>query len=306
MISRLPRRERGVLMTRQQERAILITLFLLPGLLIYTLFVIWPGLQAFWISLYEWDGIGPSTYVGLGNFLKMAKDDLAQKAILNNIYFLIAPTIAILALAMLFGELIRGGIKGSGFFQVAFFFPNLLSMVIVGIVWLFIFSPNLGLLNAILRGVGLDELARPWLGIPRLVVPAIGSVMVWMAAGYYMVLLLAAMKNIPAELYESAMLDGANGFQQFWFITVPMVWEVLRVIVTLLFLGAIQQFALVWVMTEGGPNGASEVLGTFMYKNAFRYFNISYGNAVAVVMFILVFIFSIASFRWMRSRSIEY
>ena len=240
------------------------------------------------------------------NFVKMASDDLAQKAIQNNVYFLIIPTIAILVLALLFGELIRGGVKGSGFFQAVFFFPNLLSMVIVGIVWVFIFSPNLGLLNATLRGVGLGNLAKPWLGIPGLVVPAIGSVMVWMAAGYYMVLLLAAMKGIPFELYESAMLDGANKFQQFWFITIPMVWEVLRVIVTLLFLGAIQQFALVWVMTEGGPNGASEVLGTFMYKNAFRYFNIGYGNAVAVAMFVAVFIFSMVAFRWMGSRSVEH
>jgi N-acetylglucosamine transport system permease protein len=250
--------------------------------------------------------MGPSTYIGFGNFLKMFRDDLAQKAIINNVYLLVVPTLVVLVLALLFGELIRSGVKGGGFFQIVFFFPNLLSMVIVGIIWLFVFSPNLGLLNAILRGVGLVKLAKPWLGIPGLVVPAIGSVMVWMAAGYYMVLLLAAMKNIPLELYESAMLDGANRFQQFWFITVPMVWEVLRVLVTLLFLGAIQQFALVWVMTEGGPNGASEVLGTFMYKNAFRYFNIGYGNAVAVVMFILVFVFSIVSFRWMSRRSFEY
>jgi N-acetylglucosamine transport system permease protein len=293
-------------MTRHQERTVFIILFLLPGLLTYTIFVILPGLQAFWISLYEWDGMGPSTYIGFGNFLKMFRDDLAQKAIINNVYLLVVPTLVVLVLALLFGELIRSGVKGGGFFQIVFFFPNLLSMVIVGIIWLFVFSPNLGLLNAILRGVGLVKLAKPWLGIPGLVVPAIGSVMVWMAAGYYMVLLLAAMKNIPLELYESAMLDGANRFQQFWFITVPMVWEVLRVLVTLLFLGAIQQFALVWVMTEGGPNGASEVLGTFMYKNAFRYFNIGYGNAVAVVMFILVFVFSIVSFRWMSRRSFEY
>lgn len=293
-------------MTRKKERTILTILFLLPGLFLYTVFVVWPGLQAFRISWYEWDGIGPSTYVGLGNFLKMASDGLAQKAVINNVYLLTIPTIITLFLALLFAELIRGKVKGGDFFQVVFFFPNLLSMVIVGIIWMFIFSPNLGLLNGLLRAVGLDKLAKPWLGIPGLVVPAIGSVMVWMAAGYYMVLLLAAMKNIPLELYESAMLDGANRVQQFWFITVPMVWDVLRVIVTLLFLGAIQQFALVWVMTEGGPNGASEVLGTFMYKNAFRYFNIGYGNAAAVVMFVLVFVFSAVSFRWMSSRSIEY
>lgn len=293
-------------MTRRQERTMLIVLFLLPGLLVYTIFVVWPGLQAFWLSLYNWDGMSPATYVGLGNFLKLAKDTLAQKAILNNAFFLIVPTLITLVLALLFAELIRGGIKGSSFFQVVFFFPNLLSMVIVGIIWLFVFSPNLGLLNGVLRGVGLDSLAKPWLGVPGLVVPSIGFVMVWMAAGYYMVLLVAAMKNIPVELYEAAMLDGANWFQDFWFITIPMVWDVLRVTITLLFLGAIQQFALVWVMTEGGPNGASEVLATFMYKNAFRYFNIGYGSAAAVVMFILVFFFSLISFRWMSRRSIEY
>ncbi len=292
-------------MTRKQERTLLTIVFLLPGLAVYLIFVIWPGLQAFWISLFEWDGMKSSKYVGLGNFVHMAKDQLALKAIYNNIYFLIVPTIVVLVLALFFAELIRGKIKGAGFFQVVYFFPNLLSMVIVGIIWLFIFSPNLGLLNNLLQAIGLGNLAKPWLGLPGLVMPAISSVMVWMAAGYYMVLLLAAMKNIPLELYESAMLDGANRFHLFWFITIPMVWEVLRVIITLLFLGAIQQFALVWVMTEGGPNGASEVMGTFMYKNAFRYFNIGYGNAVAVAMFILVFLFSLISFSWMSKRSIE-
>ena len=292
-------------MKRKQERLLLIVLFLLPGLVVYSVFVVLPSLQAFWISLYKWDGMGPSTYVGLGNFLKLTRDALAQKAILNNIYLLIIPTILILILALFFAELIRSRVKGGGFFQIVYFFPNLLSMVIVGIIFLFFFSPNLGLLNGTLRAVGLDSLAKPWLGIPGLVMPSISSVIIWMAAGYYMVLLLAALKNIPQELYEAAMLDGANRFQQFWFVSIPMVWDVLRIIVTLLFLGAIQQFALVWVMTEGGPNGASEVLGTFMYKNAFRYFNIGYGNAVAVVMFVLVFVFSIISFRWMSIRSFE-
>lgn len=292
-------------MTRKQERRLLVILFLGPALAVYTVFVILPGLQAFWISLFKWDGMGPSTFIALGNYLRLTRDSLALKAITNNIYFLIVPTIIILILALFFAELIRGRIKGGGFFQVVYFFPNLLSMVIVGIIWLFAFSPNLGIVNSILRGIGLDKLAKPWLGIPGLVMPAISAVMVWMAAGYYMVLLLAAMKNIPKELYEAAMLDGANRFQQFWFVSIPMVWEVLRVLVTLLFLGAIQQFALVWVMTEGGPNGASEVLGTFMYKNAFRYFNIGYGNAAAVAMFLLVFVFSIFTFRWMSIRSFE-
>lgn len=293
-------------MNRRQARTWLITLFLAPGLLVYSLFVIVPTFQALWISLYEWDGISASTFVGLGNFLKMSGDRLAQKAIENNLFLLIVPTVVILGLALFFAELIRGHVKGSGFFQVVFFLPNLLSMVIVGIIWVFVFSPNMGILNATLRGAGLNNLAKPWLGIPGLVMPAIGFVMVWMAAGYYMVLLLAAVKNIPIELYEAAMLDGANRVQQFWNVTIPMIWEVLRIIVSLLFLGAVQQFALVWVMTEGGPNGASDVLGTFMYKNAFRYFNIGYGNAAAVVMFVIVLVFSMLSFRWMTSRSIEY
>lgn len=290
---------------RKHERIMISYLFLVPGLLVYSVFVVFPGLQAFWISLYKWDGMGPSTYVGLGNFLKLTQDTLAQKAILNNVYLIIIPTVLILILALFFSEMIRSHVKGGSIFQIIYFFPNLLSMVIVGIIFLFFFSPNLGLLNSVFRAVGLDSLAKPWLGVPGLVMPAISSVIIWMAAGYYMVLLLAALKNIPLELYEAAMLDGANRFQQFWFVSIPMVWEVLRVIVTLLFLGAIQQFALVWVMTEGGPNGASEVLGTFMYKNAFRYFNIGYGNSVAVVMFVLVFIFSIISFRWMSIRSFE-
>jgi ABC-type sugar transport system permease subunit len=295
-------------MSRRAERRLVIILFPLPAIFLYTLFVVYPGFQAFWVSLYKWRGMDPQldAFVGLGNFARFFSDELAQKALANNFYLLIIPTILTLALALLFAEVIRSGIKGGGFFQTVFFFPNILSMVVVGIIWAFVYAPTFGLVNGFIRLIGLGKLAKPWLGVPSLVMPSISAVLVWMAAGYYMVLFISAMKNIPRELYESAKLDGATGWQQFWGITLPLIWDVLRIVVTLLFLGAIQQFALIWVMTEGGPNGASEVMATFMYKNAFRWQNVGYGNAVAVIMFLLVFVMSLISFRWMAREAVEY
>lgn len=295
-------------MSRKTERNTMILVFLLPAVLLYTLFVVYPGLQAFVVSLYKWRGMDPQldAFVGLDNFVRFFGDGKAQQALWNNAYLLIVPTLGTLVLALFFAEVIRTGIRGGSFFQTVFFLPNILSMVVVGILWGFVFAPTFGLINAFLRLIRLDDLARPWLGLPGLVMPSISSVLVWMAAGYYMVLFVSAMKNIPKELYESAEMDGANGWQQFWGITLPLVWDVLRIVVTLLFLGAIQQFALIWVMTEGGPNGASEVMGTFMYKNAFRWQNVGYGNAVAVIMFVFVFVLSLASFRWMARETVEY
>lgn len=296
------------MISQKDERKLLIALFLLPAILLYTLFVVYPGLQAFVISLYKWRGMDPQmdAFVGLANFVRFFSDEKAQQALRNNLYLLIIPNTLILVLALFFAELIRSGIKGDGFFQTVFFFPNILSMVVVGIIWGFIFAPSFGLLNGFLRLIHLERLARPWLGVPGLVLPSISVVLIWMATGYYMVLFVSAMKNIPKDLYESASIEGANGWQQFWHITLPLVWDVLRIVVTLLFLGAIQQFALIWVMTEGGPSGASEVMGTFMYKNAFRWQNVGYGNAVAVIMFLFVFVLSLISFRGMAREAVEY
>jgi N-acetylglucosamine transport system permease protein len=295
-------------MSRRTEDRILIVLFLAPAALLYTLFVVYPGLDAFFVSLFEWRGMDPQLgpFVGLHNFIHFFEDPNAQQAVWHNLYLLVVPTLLTLVLALLFAEMIRARIKGGAFFQTVFFFPNVLSMVVVGILWGFILAPTFGLVNGFLRLVNLGQLAQPWLGIPGLVMPSISAVLVWMAAGYYMVLLVSAMKNIPHELYELADLEGANGWQQFWGITLPLVWDVLRVVITLLILGAIQQFALIWVLTEGGPNGASEVMGTFVYKNAFRYQNIGYGNAAAVIMFLIVFALSIFVFRWMARETVEY
>ena len=295
-------------MSRRQERRVLTVSFLLPAILLYTLFVLYPGYGAFRISLREWNGLSPELgkFVGLRNFTRMATDELVQKAVSNNIFLLLVPTVLIIVLALFFAEMINKGVRGASFFQIVFFFPNTLSMVIVGLIWLFVYCPTFGLLNGLLRAIGLGGLARPWLGVPGLVIPAIAAALVWMKAGYHMVLFLTAMKNIPKDLYECAELDGANAWQRFWNMTLPLIWDSVRVSMSLLVLTAIQQFALVWVMTEGGPSSASEVMGTFMYKSAFRWLEVGYGNAVAVVMFIFVFLLSLISFGLTRREAVEF
>ena len=294
-------------MSRQTERRLLIITFIAPALLLYAIFALYPTFMAFRISLYRWDGMSPQLgpFVGIGNFVRVASDKSAQKAIVNNLFFLAVPAPIILILALFFAEVLNRGIKGAGFFQVVFFFPGMLSMVVVAVIWIFIYAPTFGLVNGVLRTIGLDQLARPWLGMSGLVAAFISVAWVWMRTGYNIVLLLAAMKNIPRELYEVAELEGANAWQRFREVTLPLISDTVRVTVTLLFLGAIQQFALVWVMTEGGPAGASEVMGTLMYKNAFSWSNIGYGSALAVVMFILVFGLSIGVFQVTRTESVE-
>lgn len=288
----------------------LIIPFLAPAILLYAVFVLYPYVQAFAISLTQWRGVsGNRTYIGLDNYRRLAEDDYFRNALTHNGQLLIVLPLFTISLALLFATLfVQGGrgVRGAGFYRVVFFFPQVMSVVIVGILWQYIYNPNSGLLNGFLGAVGLDSLKRAWLGDPGLALWAVAAVVIWQAVGFYMVLFVAGMQSIPTSFYEAAVLDGANRWRSFRDITIPLMWENIRVAVVYIAIAALDLFTIVQVMTEGRPNRASDVVGRYMYEQAFTNSMFGYASAIGVTLLFLTLGLSIFLLFFSRRERLEY
>lgn len=283
---------------QQTRRNIAITLSLLPALALYALFVIYPTFNVFRTSMYQWSGLSKQkTFIGFQNFIRLFNDTKFWTALQNTIILLIFCTAVTMILALFFAAaLTQSKLKEKNFYRVLFFFPNVLSIVVIGVLFSNIYEPNMGILNSLLRGIGLNNLAQPWLGSSKTVLWAIGIAMIWQAVGYYMVMYMAGMDGISPELYEAADIDGASKFVQFFKITIPMIWGILRVTLVFFITSTLNMsFLFVNVMTDGAPNGSSEVLLTYMYRQAFTNANFGYAMAIAVVIFVIAFTLAIIS-----------
>ncbi|MFR2838363.1 MAG: carbohydrate ABC transporter permease [Zhenhengia sp.] len=283
---------------QQTRRNIAITVSLLPALALYALFVIYPTFNVFRTSMYQWSGLSKQkTFIGFENFIRLFNDTKFWTALQNTIFLLIFCTAITMILALFFAAaLTQSKLKEKNFYRVLFFFPNVLSIVVIGVLFSNIYEPNMGILNSLLRGIGLNHLAQPWLGSGKTVLWAIGVAMIWQAVGYYMVMYMAGMDGISPELYEAADIDGASKFVQFFKITIPMIWGILRVTLVFFITSTLNMsFLFVNVMTDGAPNGSSEVLLTYMYRQAFTNANFGYAMAIAVIIFIVAFALAIIS-----------
>jgi raffinose/stachyose/melibiose transport system permease protein len=296
------KRGRGPLLSHKAQKNLTIFLFLVPAVVLFSLFVVYPIFKSVYYSFFSWKGFGvPTDFVGLDNFKQILKDRIFQKAIVNGLW-LIALSLGIqlpmsLALAIMVGR----DLPGRAIFRMIFFMPFVISEVITAIAWMGIYNPDpsRGLINAIL--VNLFN-AKPvaWMGDMKIVLPAIFAVMTWKYFGLHMLLYLAGLQGIPTEVEEAARIDGANGLQLIRYITIPMIGSTIRTSVYLSVLGSMQQFILVWIMTKGGPVNASEVMATYMYRYGFIRFWYGYGSAVAIVMLLVSLFFSIGYLRVIR------
>lgn len=281
-------------------------LYLLPGLLIYLVFVFYPILETIRTSFYRWDGFSSSrTFIGLANFASLIDDADFLQALLNNLTFIlfysIIPILIGLFLASLLG---RRPLPGLTFFRAGLFLPQILSMVVVGVTWRWIFNPAFGPLNLGLRTLGLDSLTRPWLGDFVWALPSVGSIGTWVEYGLCMVLFLAGMQRIPEDFYEAAELDGASEFQQLRFITLPALRPEMGVALITTIIAALRVFDLVYVTTRGGPGNATLVTGFLVYRAAFQQNQLGYASAVATVMAALIFLISLIVLRF-QARAAE-
>jgi raffinose/stachyose/melibiose transport system permease protein len=275
-------------------------LYILPGLLIYLVFILYPIIETFRTSFYQWDGFSSNrAFVLFDNYIRLLSDQQFLKALLNNLTFIIFYSIIPIIIGLLLASLLgRKPLPGLTFFRTGLFLPQILSMVVVGVMWRWIFNPVFGPLNMGLRALGLDQFTRAWLGDFQLALPSVGTVGTWVQYGFCMILFLAGMQRIPEDQYEAAQLDGANGFQQLLHITLPSLRAELGVALITTVIAALRVFDLVYVTTRGGPGDSTLVTGFLVYRSAFQQNQLGYASAVATVMTLLIFAISLVILRF--------
>lgn len=293
---------RGVEWTRF-KRSLTPYLFLLPALAFMVIFIYQPIVQSFRYSLFKWSAFSASEswkYIGSDNYSRVFRDDIFYTSIVNNIWYAVISVAVQVCFGLVLAALLESQILPRLYnlvFRTALFLPSVLAVTIVGITWQLVYSPATGLINQLLEYVGLDALKHTWLGEEGTAIFAIIGVSQWQWTGYIMILFVVAIQAIPHELYEAARIDGANGVQQFFHITVPGVRQTFLVMSTITVIGAFQVFDIVWVMTAGGPNHASETLGNYLYRVGFRNDEMGYASALATVMFAITFVLSFVQLR---------
>jgi raffinose/stachyose/melibiose transport system permease protein len=287
---------------RRFQDNLTIVLFLLPALILFLLFVIYPIFRSVYFSLFNWNGLGPAVnYVGLKNFISILTDRVFLMALRNGLLIVGLSLIIQLPISLGFAVLVGRDLPGRAVFRTIFFLPYVLSEVNAAIMWMLLYNPDpaRGFLNGILVLIpGLQP--QDWLGNTHIVLISVFIALTWKYFGFHMLLYLTGLQNIPKEVEESALIDGANGFQSFFFITLPLLSSTIRTSVYLSVLGSLQQFILVWIMTKGGPVNASETLATYMYRFGFVRFQLGYGSAVAIYMFLICLTFSLVYNRLAR------
>ena len=268
-------------------------LFLIVPLIIYVIWVIGPMFYTFYLSLTDWDGLSTPSFIGWRNFERLFRDPVFFTSLTNNlkwiVCFITIPVVAGLGLAMALNR----EIPGAKAFKASFYSPLVLSLVVCGLIWSWMYQPASGLLNSVLRMVGLDSLAQGWLSDKKLVMWAIIVVAIWRQVGYVMVLYLAGLQGIDPGLVDASKVDGCNAWQTFRNVIFPLLAPVTVIVIVISIIDSLRAFDLVSVMTRGGPYNSSSVLANFMYIEAFNNYKMGYGAAISVVLFLisLVFIF---------------
>ena len=283
------------LLSQKAQNNLAIVLFLLPAFLFFFVFQVYPILESAYYSLFNWTGLGPATkFIGLNNYQQILTDDVFLKALKNALLLIVLSLALQLPAALALAIMVGRDLPGRAVYRTIFFMPYVISEVITSIIWLNLFNadPSKGFINAVLTlipGVQPQE----WLGDMDLVFPCLFVVLTWKWFGLYMLLFLAGLQGIPVEVEEAARIDGANSWQLVWNITIPMLRNTIQTAAYLSVLGSLQQFILVWVMTQGGPSSASEMLATYLYRFSFKRFWLGYGSAVALVMLVIALTFSV-------------
>ncbi|TDE00800.1 sugar ABC transporter permease [Jiangella asiatica] len=268
-------------------------LYILPAVAVFGLFILYPLIRTAQFSLYEWDGLGASSWVGLANYQAVFSEPQLRGAFVHALVLIVFYAVVPVTLGLLLAATMsRALLRGLGFFRVVLFLPQVIPMVVVAIAWRQIYEPE-GPLNDLLRFVGLDSLARPWLGDYAWALPSVGIVGTWVGTGLCLVLFLAGMARIPRELYEAARLDGAGPLREFVAITLPSVRGELAVALTLTVIAALKTFDLVYVMTSGGPGTETTVPSYQVYNNAFLLGRVGTATALAIVLTAVVFVVTV-------------
>lgn len=269
-------------------------LFILPALLFYLVFFVQPFISTIYYSLTSWNGVDPTKqFIGFANYVRMFNDRLLWLSLGHNLIWIVVGTVAPIVIALPLALILANLARGRLFYQTAYFMPHILSGVVIAMIWGWIYNPLFGVLNYVLRVIGLDSLTRAWLGTPDTALLSIIAAAVWGYFGFCLVIFMAGLQNLDVDQIEASRIDGANAIQRFWYVIVPQLRYVLNMVIVYTLIGGFNVFDIVYVMTKGGPANHTELIGTYTYKMAFQENQLGYGATLAMLMMVLSLVISL-------------
>lgn len=276
---------------------------LLPALALYFIFVIVPIFWSAFYGFFDWKGIGAMKFVGFDNYLETVKDPVFWRAFKNNLIIVAASIFGQVPIALVLSLVLWKTSFFHRFVRSAVFMPMVLASVVIGIIWGYIYNPQIGILNYILEQAGLSLWIRDWLGDPKVNMYSVSVPIIWANIGPYLILFVAAIQNISSEVEDAAKIDGAVGFRRLYMIIVPMIWDTIKVAIVLCISGSMKAFDLIYVMTGGGPAQSTELMATYMYNNTFNIFRYGYGSAVSTTIMIISMLLVVGSQLLMKRKT---
>lgn len=273
-------------------------IFVFPALLGMLIFIIIPIFFSFGLSFAKWDLLNPIQFVGLDNYKEIFTEPLFGKILLNTVVFALATSFFGVIIPLILAAIMNSKIRGTDFFKTAYFLPFITPMIVIGIVWEWIFDPNIGLLNKVLQ-VHIN-----WLYDPHWAMPALILVSVWKLIGYNMIIFLSGFSGISNSMFEAAKIDGANPVETFFYVTIPLLSPTIFFVVIITAVSSFQIFDLIYLMTQGGPLDSTNVLVYAIYKNAFEYFNAGKASAIAYVLFVIILVLTLL--QWNMRKKLVY
>lgn len=291
-------RERGnaAVWRRSLRKTVIAYLFLLPTLIILGTFLVYPLFASIWYSFHDYNVVHPARWIGVANYEKLFADNIFKKAFQNTLVYSLGVIPGCTILPLFMALLVNKPLRWISFFRIAFYIPVITSVVVVGIVWKWMYFED-GIINSILRALSIISKPILFLSNPNIALYAIIAVTIWKASGYYMVIYLAGLQNLPKELDESAMIDGANHWQRLWNITIPLLKPTITLVVVVASIGAMKVFGEIYVMTAGGPAESTNTLVYYVYKQAFMFLSMGYASAIAVVLFLFLIALSLVNIK---------
>ncbi|MGN6317251.1 carbohydrate ABC transporter permease [Trinickia sp.] len=287
--------------TKQPSKWFAVAVLLAPSIVLLSVFLIYPLISSFRLSTLDWNGLGADArFVGLANWARLFHDDIFRLALCNNFLLALFSVLIQLPIALALAVLLDKAGRGSRTLKILYFLPLLMSSVAIGVLFKNVYDPNFGPLNAALRAMGWDVLAKDWLGDTRYALASTIAVICWQNIPFYMVLFLAGLSSFPAELSEAARLDGASEWTIFWRIKLAHLQGTIRTAALLSVIGSLRYFDLIFVMTGGGPESSSELMATYMYRTVFSSFQLGYGSTIASAMFLIVSVVAAMALRVTR------
>jgi raffinose/stachyose/melibiose transport system permease protein len=269
-------------------------IMLLPAIFFIVAFLYYPLIESLRLSFFRWNGLSPEIFIRLKNYIELfTRDRVFIQTVKNTLIFSGLSVTGIVGIGFFLALIIERRVKGWTFYKVVWFLPVIMSQTIVGVLWTRFYEPDSGLVNIILTKLGLERLTQIWLGNPDIALYSVVAVNIWQYSGYAMLLLLVALENIDMHVQEAATIDGVNIYQRVRYIMLPLIRPVFIIVVMLMLIGTLKSFDSIFVLTGGGPGNSTMVLSVALYNNAFSFYRLGYGSAIAVFMFVLLFTISI-------------